>query len=160
MSSARSKHVSAVLANGSVLAAGGTTSGGGAINTAEIYDPVSNSWTTVAAGMIEARSNATATVLQDGRVLIAGGDRSGVASSTIEIFDPAALTFSFAGALASPRTDHAMAQLSDGRVFIAGGSNGSAALNTTEWGAGIVDAAHGAHCDHDVGWGRFDRGRK
>jgi hypothetical protein len=82
--------------------------------------------------MVEARSNATATVLQDGRVLIAGGDRSGVASSTIEIFDPVALTFSFAGALASPRTDHAMARLSDGRVFIAGGSNGSAALNSTD----------------------------
>ena len=132
MSMARSRHVSALLANGTVLAAGGTTIGGGAINTAEIYDPVSNSWTTLAGGMVEARSNATATVLLDGRVLIAGGDRSGVASSTIEIFDPVALTFSFAGALASPRTDHAMARLSDGRVFIAGGSNGSAALNTTD----------------------------
>src|SRR6202140_3214035 len=60
MSTARSKHVSAVLANGSVLVAGGTTSGGGAINTAEIYNPVANSWTTVAGAMIEARSNATA----------------------------------------------------------------------------------------------------
>jgi N-acetylneuraminic acid mutarotase len=134
MSTARSKHIAAVLANGSVLVAGGTNSVGGAINTAEIYDPVANSWTTLAATMVEARSNATATVLQDGRVLIAGGDRSGVASSTIEIFDPApaALTFSFAGALASPRTDHAMALLSDGRVFIAGGSNGSVALKTTD----------------------------
>src|ERR1700686_5346550 len=68
MNIARSGHLSLVLQDGRVLVAGGTTSGGGAINAAEIYDPVANSWTTVASGMVEARSNATVTVLQDGRV--------------------------------------------------------------------------------------------
>ena len=76
--------------------------------------------------MIEARSNATAVLLRDGRVLIAGGEKSGAGSSTIEVFDPVTLTFSFAGALASPRTEHAMALIADGRVLIVGGSSGTA----------------------------------
>ena len=37
MGVARSRHISVVLANGNVLVAGGTTSGGGATNAAEIY---------------------------------------------------------------------------------------------------------------------------
>ena len=125
----RSRHISVVLSNGSVLVAGGTTSGGGATNAAEIYDPVADSWSTLAGGMIEARSNATSVRLQDGRVLIAGGEKFGVASSTMEIFDPATLTFSFAGALTSPRTEHAMTLLADGRVTIFGGSSGTIAVN-------------------------------
>jgi len=52
----------------------------------------------------EARSGAAAALLQDGRVLIVGGESSGVASATLEIFDPVAGTFSAAGVMSSPRT--------------------------------------------------------
>jgi len=41
----RSNHVSATLQDGRVLVAGGTVSGGGATNSAEIFDPVSGTWT-------------------------------------------------------------------------------------------------------------------
>jgi len=132
MNVARSKHVSVTLPDGRVLVAGGVTTGGGATNAAELYDPASSSWSSLAGGMTEARSGATAAVLQDGRVLIAGGDSAGVASASIEIFDPAAGTFSFAGALSSPRENHALALLADGRVLIIGGSNGSAPLASSE----------------------------
>src|SRR5438445_606207 len=132
MNNPRSNHISATLQDGRVLVAGGTVSGGGATNSAEIYDPVSGTWTSIAGGMVEARSGAAAALLQDGRVLMAGGESSGVASATLEIFDPRAGTFSAAGVMSSPRTKHAMAVLADGRVIIIGGSNGTAPVASTD----------------------------
>ena len=128
---ARSKHVSVALQDGRVLVAGGLTTGGVATNTAEIFDPVANSWTSVALGMTEARSGATAAVLQDGRVLVAGGQNGTAISSTLEIFDPVASAFSAAGMMSSPRSQHAMAVLQDGRVLIVGGNNGTAPVAST-----------------------------
>src|SRR6266850_4309148 len=132
MNNPRSNHISATLHDGRVLVAGGTVSGGGATNSAEIFDPVYGTWTSIAGGMVEARSGAAAALLQDGRVLIAGGESSGVASATLEIFDPVAGTFSVAGVMSSPRTKHAMAVLADGRVMIIGGSNGTAPVASTD----------------------------
>ncbi|MGB2900514.1 MAG: Ig-like domain repeat protein [Candidatus Acidiferrum sp.] len=132
MNNPRSNHISATLQDGRVVVAGGTVSGGGATNSAEIFDPVSGTWSSIAGGMVEARSGAAAALLQDGRVLIAGGESSGVASATLEIFDPVAATFSAAGVMSSPRTKHAMAVLADGRVIIIGGSNGTAPVASTD----------------------------
>jgi len=132
MNNPRSNHISTTLQDGRVLVAGGTVSGGGATNSAEIYDPLSGTWTSIAGGMVEARSGAAAALLQDGRVLIAGGESSGVASTTLEIFDPVAGTFSAAGVMSSPRTKHAVAVLADGRVIIIGGSNGTAPVASTD----------------------------
>src|SRR5712664_2599355 len=132
MNNPRSNHISATLQDGRVVVAGGTVSGGGATNSAEIFDPVSGTWSSIAGGMVEARSGAAAALLQDGRVLIAGGESSGVASTTLEIFDPVAGTFSAAGVMSSPRTKHAVAVLADGRVIIIGGSNGTAPVASTD----------------------------
>src|SRR6266403_1800944 len=140
MNNPRSNHVSATLQDGRVLVAGGTVSGGGATNSAEIFDSVSGTWTSIAGGMVEARSGAAAALLQDGRVLIAGGESSGVASATLEIFDPVAGTFTAAGVMSSPRTKHAMAVLADGRVIIIGGSNGTAPVASTD----ILDPVAGS----------------
>src|SRR6266849_5026988 len=89
MNSARSGASSSLLEDGRVLVSGGTTSGGGITNSAEIYNATTNTWTDVTGGMIEARAGHTATVLSDGRVFIAGGSGSGgTISSSVEIFDP------------------------------------------------------------------------
>ena len=124
MVNARSKHVAVTLQDGRVLVAGGVTAGGSATSTAEIYDPATNSWANVGTGMTEARSNASAALLSDGRVIIAGGQNGSSISSTIEIFDPVAGSFSFAGTMSSPRTQHAMAVLHDGRVIIVAAQTG------------------------------------
>jgi hypothetical protein len=128
----RSGHICTGLADGRVLVAGGTSSGA-ATNSAEIFDPVSGSWS-LAANMAEARLSHTATLLADGRVLIAGGESApGVARSTLEIFEPATGTFSLLPVqLSSPRENHAAALLTDGRVFISGGSNGSVPLGSSD----------------------------
>jgi hypothetical protein len=79
------------------------------------------------------RSGATASLLIDGRTLIAGGEAFGVATASVEIYDPASQSFRPASAqMSSPRRQHAAAVLADGSVLVAGGSNGSAALNSAD----------------------------
>src|SRR5438094_3259468 len=121
MSFARSKHTATVLEDGRVLVAGGIGGSGTAIDSAEIYDPVANTWTLTGA-LKAARSGHTASLLADGAALIAGGDNAGVAQNSLEVFDPTAGAFTTAtGALSSPRESHAGAVLQDGRVLIVGG---------------------------------------
>jgi hypothetical protein len=132
MGTPRSEHVVVVLKDGRALVAGGVTAGTGATNSAEIYDPSSNTWTVIAGGMVEARSKATASLLEDGRVLIAGGQNGNTPSSSVEIFDPRTGQFNFAGTLSSPRMGLASASLADGRVLIMGGSNGSVPVATSD----------------------------
>src|SRR5436190_8999565 len=121
MSFARSKHTATVLQDGRVVVVGGVGGGGTAIDSAELYDPVANTWT-VTGSLKAARSGHTASLLVDGTVLIAGGDNAGVAQNSLEVFDPTAGAFTTAtGALSSPRESHAGTVLQDGRVLIVGG---------------------------------------
>jgi len=131
MNVARSGHFAVALSDGRVLVGGGNSGGGGATNSAEIYDPSSDSWT-LTNPLTQARAGATAALLQDGRVLVAGGDNGGYPSNTVEIYDPSTGSFSFAGTLSSPRTKHAMTVLQDGRVLIAGGFDGNTPLATSD----------------------------
>jgi hypothetical protein len=128
----RSGHVAVVLQDGRVLVAGGTTNGGEATNSAEIFDPIANTWTNVTSGMIEARSGHSAALLHDGRVLIAGGANGTQISSTLEVFDPNLGVFTASGVMASPRTQYAMTVLHDGRALIVGGNNGIAPVASTD----------------------------
>ena len=91
---AREFHAAVLLRDGCVLVVGGAA---GAVDaseilaTAEIYDPSTGEWATVAA-MHTARRSFTATRLLDGRVLIAGGDRGpgrDPAIASAELYDPA-----------------------------------------------------------------------
>lgn len=144
-----------LLANGDVLAAGGTTTGGqqgtGAgqtispTATAEIYDPGTGRWTATGS-MTTARFEASATPLSDGRVLIAGGlGGPGVSGGALglqypplksaEIYDPAVGAFTGAGRMADGRANQVAARLPDGSVLVAGGSggaDGNLALSTAE----------------------------
>jgi hypothetical protein len=89
---------------------------------AEIFDPVTTSFTTVGA-MVTERSFHTALRLVDGRVLILGGvDTAGDPTANAEIFDPQTNTFSAAAeAMEIARAGLAATRVSDGRVLVAGG---------------------------------------
>ena len=89
MSTPRAGHTATRLADGRVLVAGGlqdytnaatqfATVLNTAQNTAEVFDPVGGTWTSVANTMQSKRSGQTATTMTDGRVLIVSGINGGI----------------------------------------------------------------------------------
>jgi hypothetical protein len=118
------------LPDGRVLVSGGTVGfGPPVLSSAEVYDPVSSTWTALPP-MKSPRVFHRMTLLSDGRVLVTGGERSGAinATATTEIFDPATNTWSWAGSMTARRSGHHALLLADGRVLAAGGKfNGDTA---------------------------------
>lgn len=132
MNYARSKHTASVLPDGRVLVAGGMDATGNATHTAELFDPVANSWTDAGPLMVP-RSGHTASLLQDGHVILAGGENAGAPLNSLEIFDPTTNSFTAAtGVLSSARKNHAAAVLQDGRILVMGGFDGTNVLATSD----------------------------
>ena len=73
------------LHDGSVLLAGGGSSGGR--GGEELFDPSTGSWSATAS-MLEVRTNHTATLLDDGSVLMAGGINPRGMLATAELYEP------------------------------------------------------------------------
>ena len=115
-----------LLGDGRVLVTGGERANVGPIvvQWAEIYDPVSGTWSS-AGDMSRPRGKHTATVLQDGRVLIAGGVSGDVAEwasyGSSELYDPSTGVWTPTGSMSVPRYGHVAVLLTDGRVLAAGG---------------------------------------
>jgi hypothetical protein len=119
-----------LLTNGKVLIAGGFGQGTSMLpilNTAEIYDPLTGTFS-LTGNMVVPRVRHTATLLSDGRVLIVGGIDSsgggGAAVASAELYDPATGIFALTGGLLTDRADHAATLMSSGEVLIVGGWNG------------------------------------
>ena len=116
-------HSATTLADGRVLVAGGSAAGivsGGL----ELFDPQTQAFTALPAGLAVARAVHTATLLADGRVLVLGGvDQNDVVHTTAEIFDPATGISSLVAPMSVPRVQHTATLLADGRVFVAGGAS-------------------------------------
>jgi len=76
MANGRRHHDATILADGTVLVTGGTVLGdeqGYAVYAAELFDPVAETWATLAAMSVPRRRGAVALLLADARVLVAGG---------------------------------------------------------------------------------------
>ena len=134
----RYEHTATILQNGQVLIAGGETdpTPRGAYNTAELFDPVSQSFTLVSVPMTTAREGQAAVLLNNGQVLITGGNDPGTgALNTAELYDPGSDVFlAVTGTMTTPRISHEMTLLNGGQVLIVGGASGAngAALASTE----------------------------
>jgi N-acetylneuraminic acid mutarotase len=118
MSGPRFGAAATLLHDGRVLVAGGYSDAGGSklIRTAEIYDPVSGSWTATAP-MADGIGDGTAITLHDGRVLLVG-------DTAAEIYNPVADSWRRTAPFVDSKeglTDHAAALLGDGRVLVVGG---------------------------------------
>ena len=142
LQTARGLAVAATLPDGRVLIAGGGDSSGDDFQSAELFNPTSDTFTALpASGDTElqtARAGAVAATLPDGQVLIAGGgDSSGDAFQSAELFDPASDTFSALPAsgtteLQTARAEAVAAPLPDGQVLITGGFNLAGMLQSAE----------------------------
>jgi hypothetical protein len=118
LSAPTSGHTATLLLDGRVLVV--------AAGRAEIFDPISNTWSLTTAMTTTLVRNSTATRLNDGRVLVVGGfDPAGAASGNAEIYDPTAATWSTTGLLTTPRVFHTASLLNDGSVLVTGGAAGS-----------------------------------
>jgi hypothetical protein len=126
-----------LLPEGKVLVAGGDQDGSPDGPFAEVYDPISGTWT-AAGTMITPRSGHTATLLPDGTVLVAGGfihgsrELCGPASgstfdclnplASAELYDPQTGAWSAGHRMIAARGGHTATLLEDGSVLVAGGS--------------------------------------
>ena len=100
MAYGRRQHNLTVLADGTVLATGGNSSGAGLVDLnngvypAEQWNPATGQWRTLAAMQITRQYHSTALLLPDGRVLSSGGgicgtcDTVGYLAKNAEIFSP------------------------------------------------------------------------
>ncbi|WP_129576710.1 MULTISPECIES: kelch repeat-containing protein [Sorangium] len=122
-------HTATRLSDGRVFVAGGMdpVSSGGS-SSAEVYDPVGNTWEEVEEGMSTVRISHTATLLSTGKVLVAGGFElvglSFVAKSSAELYDPQGKKWTSLSPMAPTRARPTVTRLSDGRVLAVGGAVG------------------------------------
>lgn len=134
MSVARYHHTAAPLADGRVLVAGGwalTTNSDPSLATAQIYDPIANTWTATGS-MATGRARGRMAALPDGRVLVvAGVDPAYRVMATAEIWDPSSGRWQLTGRLGTAVMWPALAVLTDGRVLLAGGALDVAAAHAT-----------------------------
>ena len=132
----RTSHTATLLPSGQVLLAGGQTdnNNGDGTSTAELYDPVANTFTALTAKLSTPRGGHTATLLPNGKVLLAGGyNNSSVSLSSAEAYDPVAQTFTaLTATMTSPRSEHAATLLPNGKTLLTGGGSSHTTVNTAE----------------------------
>lgn len=147
MSDHRMFQTATLLLSGKVLVTGGATNlSGDTTNSADIYDPASNSFTPATFPMDHQRAAHTATLFaagpMAGKVLITGGVGGSsffFKDSSAEIYDPASQQFTLLSSFMNePRSLHTATLLEDGSVLLAGGFNGSVAL-----AGGVLSGASG-----------------
>jgi len=148
MHTPRYNHTATLLGNGMILVAGGTSNGELSLDSCEIFDPDTGTWS-ITGDLSRSRMRHGASSLPSGSVLISGG-YMGVAGAhpsllehfsassarslaSCEIFDPSQGDFRNTSPMSVGRFWHASVALPDGRVMAIGGLNVSdGALSSCE----------------------------
>jgi uncharacterized repeat protein (TIGR01451 family) len=134
LTGARHDFTLTLLPSGKVLAAAGALDCGGiALGSAELYDPSKGVWSSTGS-LATARSSHTATLLPSGLVLVAGGLAGGLNTpplASVELYDPAAGSWGFTGAMGTARGNHS-ATLLPNEVLVAGGDTSTGSTATAE----------------------------
>lgn len=140
MQDSRAFHNAVQLQDGRVLVCGGVQGPYGTgpyhtviLDTVEIYDPATDSWS-LAAPLSIPRAGSTANLLPDGRVLVAGGTKGDgqnrlfsvddlltTSLRTTEIYDPVSDSWSAGPNMSEPKAGAVSVTLNNGEVMIAGG---------------------------------------
>lgn len=144
----------AVLADHSVLFAGGLVSGGESVwlptSSAVLYRPGEHAFVPVTTSMTVARGQASATAMAGGKVLIVGGVANEASNqcpaeclSSAEIYDPATGGFIATGAMSTGRAGQTATLLHSGGILVTGGVAGSMANSAEVWLGGTFQATAG-----------------
>jgi hypothetical protein len=135
---ARCLHRAVALNDGRVMICGGSATPGSApFRSAEIYDPVTQTWALSQSnqgnGMFFIRVRHQALKLHNGHVLIIGGFDNTSIWDSVEEYDPIQDNFSLlANPMQSPRYWHTATLLGNGNVLVVGGVGPGGILNTME----------------------------
>ncbi|MGA9966389.1 MAG: galactose oxidase-like domain-containing protein [Terriglobales bacterium] len=126
MANARQQLNATILPDGTVLATGGSSGSGfnnskSPVFAAELWNPASGAWSTMASAAVYRGYGSMALLLPDGRVLTAGGS-----ASNGEIYSPPYL---FNGA--RPTITSAPAQVNYGQTFLVATPNAASIANVT-----------------------------
>ncbi len=132
ISHGRWAHTATLLEDGRVLIVGGHETASRKLDSAEIYDPGTQTWSS-AGSMSEKRGEGlSATLLSDGKVLVFGETDE----PSADIYDPATNEWSTVANLNVSREAASSTLMADGRVLVAGGLDATKAgreqLDTVE----------------------------
>jgi VCBS repeat-containing protein len=126
MNTARLGHTLVRLADGDVLAIGGSDDvGGSGLDSVERWDDATGVWSTVAP-LPTARHRPVAVLLNSGKVLVFGGLASEAGGTPVPgsvVYDPVADTWTGA-TMGAARLNAGAALMSSGKVLVAGGQTG------------------------------------
>ena len=120
---ARDDQTATLLADGTVLVAGGEDLNFDFLASAELYDPAMGSWSSTGS-LLTAHTRHTATLLPGGLVLVASGVSFPDFTTDAELYDSASGTWSVTGSLNTARADHTATLLPNGLVLVAAGFGG------------------------------------
>jgi hypothetical protein len=123
LSVGRKNHSATLLSDGKVLIAGGADRFDTALSSAEIYDPVAQSFSVVPNPLVNARHSLFAHLLPNGKVLLFGGMGGGI-MRTAELYDPTTEIFTATGSMTTNRDKSNGSRsmlLNNGEVFVMGG---------------------------------------
>jgi hypothetical protein len=113
MNNSRRFYASAVLADGRVFVGGGEYSdAGGDTDKAEIYDPVTNTWTAIGNPGWGELGDAVSCLLADGRLLVGN-----LVDARTALYNPATNTWTAAGNMAARSNEESWSLLHDGTVL-------------------------------------------
>ncbi len=146
MSTPRVGHAATLLADGRVLVTGGTPTVtvqpssttpigdvlGPSLNTGEIWNPATNSWTPVANTMSSKRFAHAQVRLQDGRVACISGLNGAAVipllnveaptwTTSVSLYNPATNQFASGPAISLARAAHRATLMANGEAFVSGG---------------------------------------
>ncbi len=115
-----------LLPNGELLQTGGLDDNEAPLASTESYDTANTAFSAGASMTQRHRSEFTTTVMPDGRVIITGGTDPTLLGGwgnvrAVEIYDPAAATWTRVNDLSMVRSGHRATLLNDGRLFVQGG---------------------------------------
>ena len=123
-------HRASLLPQGKVLVVGGENQDG-SLASAEVWDPATNAWTTVASMSVP---RYFPSIIRSGSsLLLAGGRTNDEYTATTELYDPATDTWTAGPDMGTGRYFHTAIELpAAGGILVAGGWNGVATQSSSE----------------------------